>query len=424
MILKGSQRAGGRQLAAHLLKTEENEHVEVHELRGFVADTLKGALDEAHAVSRGTRCKQFMFSLSLSPPETESVPVDVFEKAIADIETHLGLADHPRAIVFHEKEGRRHAHCVWSRIDTETMTAVNLSHFKLKLRDISRQLYMDYGWKMPGGLVNSEERDPLNFSRAEWQQAKRAKLDPRALKEMFQECWASSDSRRAFAAALATRGYHLAQGDRRGHVAVDYHGEIYAIAKWTGVRTKEVKARLGAPDELPTVAETKAQIAATMTDTIRRHIDTAEQELATRTAALNVRREKLAAIHRKARADLKARQDERWIAESKERSDRFARGFRGLWQRLTGKHAKIKRENEAETERATKRDRAEHQTLIDRQLAERRRLQQEIRQARRVHVTELTRLQLDIAGYATMWPADEEAPVERHRKLRHGPSLG
>lgn len=34
MILKGSQRSGGKQLAAHLLKTEDNEHVEVQELRG------------------------------------------------------------------------------------------------------------------------------------------------------------------------------------------------------------------------------------------------------------------------------------------------------------------------------------------------------------------------------------------------------
>jgi hypothetical protein len=43
--------------------------------------------------------------------------------------------------------------------------------------------------------MNSEERNPLNFTIEEWQQAKRAKQDPRALKEMFQECWAVSDSK-------------------------------------------------------------------------------------------------------------------------------------------------------------------------------------------------------------------------------------
>jgi hypothetical protein len=34
MILKASKRSGGRQLGAHLLKTEENEHVEIHEVSG------------------------------------------------------------------------------------------------------------------------------------------------------------------------------------------------------------------------------------------------------------------------------------------------------------------------------------------------------------------------------------------------------
>lgn len=60
-----------------------------------------------YAISQGTRCKQFLFSLSLNPPENEKVPVEVFEKAISEIEHKLGLENQTRAIVFHEKEGRR-----------------------------------------------------------------------------------------------------------------------------------------------------------------------------------------------------------------------------------------------------------------------------------------------------------------------------
>jgi hypothetical protein len=47
MILKASQRSGAKQLGHHLLKTEENEHVEIHEIRGFVSETLMGAMKEA-----------------------------------------------------------------------------------------------------------------------------------------------------------------------------------------------------------------------------------------------------------------------------------------------------------------------------------------------------------------------------------------
>lgn len=70
MILKGSQRAGAKQLAAHLLNDRDNDHVTVLELKGFVAEDLHGALREAEAVSRATRCKQYLFSLSLNPPQS------------------------------------------------------------------------------------------------------------------------------------------------------------------------------------------------------------------------------------------------------------------------------------------------------------------------------------------------------------------
>ena len=67
MILVGNQRGGAKDLALHLLK-QENEHVEVHEVRGFASHNLTAALNEAYAISRATRCKQFLFSLSLNPP--------------------------------------------------------------------------------------------------------------------------------------------------------------------------------------------------------------------------------------------------------------------------------------------------------------------------------------------------------------------
>lgn len=109
MVLKGSKRGGAMELARHLLKAE-NEHVELHEIRGFVARDVPGALKEAQAIALGTRCKQHLFSLSLNPPADASVAVDVFEKAIETIEAKLGLTGQPRVVIFHEKEARRHAH--------------------------------------------------------------------------------------------------------------------------------------------------------------------------------------------------------------------------------------------------------------------------------------------------------------------------
>lgn len=80
MILKASQRGGGQDLAQHLSRLDDNEHMELAELRGFASDDLRGAFKEAEAISRGTKCRQYLFSLSLSPPGDANVSPEVFPR--------------------------------------------------------------------------------------------------------------------------------------------------------------------------------------------------------------------------------------------------------------------------------------------------------------------------------------------------------
>jgi len=404
---------GWQQLAHHLLKTEDNEHVEILELKGFVADDLLGAFKEAHAVSTGTKCRQFLFSLSLSPPERENVPIEIFEKAILEIENKMGLAGQPRAIVFHEKEGRRHAHCVWSRIDVEQMKAINLPHFKLKLRDISRQLYLENKWQMPRGLMNSQQRNPLNFTQAEWQQAARAKQDPRALKEMFQDCWAVSDSAPAFANALKERGFYLAKGDRRGHVAVDWRGEVYAISRWVGVKAKEVLAKLGDATTLPSVAETKQMLAERFTDKLRDFCTATDARHDRQHDVLAQRRQKLVSVHRRDREKLRTTQTERLVVENKARASNLPTGLKALWFRVTGRYKKIKTANEVHAQKCETRDRQERQKLIEKQLRERRALQHEILQLRHHHEITMKKLNRDMGAYLELSGKEQETAIER-----------
>lgn len=280
MILKGSERRGGQDLAAHLMRLDDNEHIELHELRDFAGDNLKEAFKEAEAISRGTRCRNYLFSLSLSPPEQEQVAVEVFEAAIARVEERLNLSGQPRAIVFHEKEGRRHAHCVWSRIDTETMTARQLPFFKNKLMEVSRDLYLEHGWKMPRGMIDAQARNPTNFTLAEWQQAKRQGMDPRWTKAVLQDCWSASDSRKAFEASLQSRGFWLAKGDRRSFVVIDHLGEVHSLPRMLNAKAKDVRARLGEENHLPSVEATKKFIGQRMMPAIRRHVAESRTSLA------------------------------------------------------------------------------------------------------------------------------------------------
>lgn len=367
MILVGNQRAGGFNLASHLLKSE-NERVEIHELRGFVSTTLAGAFQESYAISRATKCKQHLYSLSLNPPKDADVETGAFEKAIEQIEERLGLTGQPRAIVFHKKRGsdgilRRHAHAVWCRIDRQVMKAIHLSKDRQKLQEIARGLYIQYGWKMPLGFVNTQWRDPRNFSLEEWQQAKRAGKDPKKLKALFQERWAISDTKASFARALEEQGFILAKGDRRGFVAVDHEGEAYAIARWVGVKTKQVRERLGKPDDLPSVAQAHQQAAQTITARLEelRH----EQAQKTRTLRQKSvrRREAEQARQKLERERLQQQQVERQKVEQEQRQTRVRNGLLGLLDRLTGRRKRMLERNQTEARTALLRDQAERTAL-------------------------------------------------------------
>lgn len=420
MILDASQRGHCMEMGRHLLNARQNEQVEVHEVRGFLADDVLGAMKEIEAVARGTRATQPLFSVSLSPPPTENVRVEVFESAIAMIEERNGLTGQPRIVVFHEKEGRRHCHAVWSRIDAETMTAVPLPHFKLKLREVSRELFMAHGWRMPPGLVNSKERDPRNFSLDEWQQAKRMGRNPAALKAIVQECYAASDTGPAFAKALEERGLYLAKGDRRAHVAVTYEGEVISIARHLGRKTKEVTARLGSAEQLRSIDETRQHIASVITPKIHELRSQADRNKETELAGLDRDRLAMAERHRIERARMDEGQKTRREAENRERAGRMRGGLAGLLDKLTGVAAKTRERNEMEAFFALERDRTQRQHMIQGQMGERQTLQQSIDGVRQRHSNRIEELHRDLSRQMSMpvreperAPASWEPPQDR-----------
>lgn len=408
------------------MKTEENEHVEIHEVSGFVANDLMGAMKEAHALSSGTKCRQFLFSVSLNPPANESVRVEVFEKACDMIEERMDLKGQPRMIVFHEKEGRRHAHAVWSRIDAETMTAKPLPFFKSKLREVARQLYLENGWSMPEGFRDSRLRDPRNFTLDEWQQAKRAGLDAREVKATIQDCWAKSDNGPAFAKALEERGLFLARGDRRGHVALSIEGEVFAVTPMVGIRTKEVRARLGDPKELRSVADIVRHIGDTIAPRLSRHIAEAKRGAHNAMKPLVDERQAMKNVHKAERQKLDRMQRERFGNEQRDRSARVRKGAKGLWDIVTGSYFKVRKQNELEAHFGMQRDGAQRHDLVQAQLKERQGLQTRIVATRERHARQMLGLYRDAARYRQMGrdgsPARDGG--DRARPAPRGPDLG
>lgn len=396
MILEGNQRGGAKDLALHLLK-EENEHVEV---RGVVSDDLASALHEAYALSRGTKAKKFLFSLSLNPPQGENVSTPEFEAAIDQVEEKLGLTGQPRAIVFHEKKGRRHAHAVWSRTNIAQMKAIKLPYYKLNLQDVSRELYIKHEWAMPRGFINSEERDPKNFTMQQWHHAKRIGKDPRKIKAALQNCWAISDTQAAFQSALKERGYTLAKGDQRGFVALDHHCEVFSLSKkWIGISAKDVRKKLSDQEVLPSVDEARTQIAKDMEGRIQALQAQQTHAIQGRVSEIEQKRLHMVEQHRSHRQSLTEKQHQRWQAETKQRQARYKKGLRGVLDRVTGRYRQLSKQNECEALLGFQRDRQEKDRLIFSQLDQRRLLQARIERLNTFKESHSQALSKDIQQY-------------------------
>lgn len=265
MILKGSCRANCADLATHLMNGYDNERVELGEVRGTIADDLHGAFAEIEAIASGTRAQKPLFSLSVNP--YEALTREQYFEAIDAIESRLGLTGQPRAVVFHEKDGREHCHVVWSRIDGVQMKAISDSFYKSRLCDMAVALAEQFGHELPEGLKRWKEKnrrfeEKLEPSLAETANAKKTGISAAERREEITSAYVQADSATAFVNALEEKGYVLARGDIRAFVIVDKFGDVHSLSRYVkGVRAKEINARLSALDidGMPNVEQAKDQ---------------------------------------------------------------------------------------------------------------------------------------------------------------------
>jgi hypothetical protein len=275
LILKGNQRGGGQQLAAHLMNSFDNERVEVADMRGAIADDLSGAFAEWAAQASATKIqKKFFYSLSANPDQAQGhLTREQYFDLIERTERSLKLVGQPRAVVFHEKRDkdgmlREHCHVVWSRVDMsrEKTKAVMIEHDRLKLRNVAREFARDHGLELPDGMKKDGRRDRFNDrarqeNLAERQQKERSGISKAERMADITRCWKETSNGAAFVNALETKGYYLACGTRRAYVVVDLDGEVHSLARQIeGVRTRQLKERLAGypPDKLPDIDAARA----------------------------------------------------------------------------------------------------------------------------------------------------------------------
>lgn len=172
---------------------------------------------------------------------------------------------------------------------------------------------------------------------------------------------------------------------------------------------------LGEAERLPTIAEAKAGMAAGITDMLRGHIAKAEAASQKQLAALAFRKSQLVEKQRNERADLEAAHEKRWAKETAERAARLTKGFRGIWDRLTGRYGKQSYENEREALDASRRDRREKDALIERHLDERQGYHTLAKQVKTTHARDVEQLHRDVADYLRVGEAGRP-DVSKHSR--------
>jgi hypothetical protein len=313
MIIKGKSRAGPSALAAHLGNAEKNERVSLLEVKGTVAQDLRGALVEMDAYALGTRCEKSLYHAAMSPEPPHRLTPEQRAEAIDALEQKLGMTGHARVVVMHEKYGREHIHVVWSRIDIEKMRSVSDSHNYRKHEEVARDLERRFGHERVQGAHHEREgvkRPNRTPSRAELRQEERTGIKGKDVRAEVTALFRASDNAEAFKAALEDKGYLLAKGDKRDFVVVDRAGGIHSLARRIdGVNAKGLREFMAgvARDEVATLAEHQAVIderrrlayeatdAATKEKGYSRSADYASQS----TAALNEHKDRQSALNKK-----------------------------------------------------------------------------------------------------------------------------
>ncbi len=262
MIAKGNTHADCGKLAAYMVTGKDGEKAELHELRGFASDDIRKAFRTVAFLAEGTHCDKPLFHVQVRNPEGDRPLTTAEWERVADrIERINGLTDQPRAIAFHtdKQTGHEHMHVAWSRIDDVTMTAKPLPFFKLRLKEVSRELEQELGLTQ---VRNDRERPEIRAAhRGEQAQAKRLGNDDRALRNAIRDAWERADSGKGFVAALETQGLILCAGDRRDYVVMDEKGGTHALGqRLLGVSAADTRKVLADLDRaaMPSVLEGRA----------------------------------------------------------------------------------------------------------------------------------------------------------------------
>jgi len=244
MIAGATRGTGGDALSRHLLKRQNGQEVVVMPARGLAADSLKGQIRELVASAAHGRTSRPVHHVHIDPPPDCVDLAAVIESFLKHYEREFGLENAQRAGVYHTKNGRRHAHVVWSLVGGDG-SVVSLAHDHARREKVSRIVEFEHGLPMTKGKHNrsaakalraegredvadameaagllSGRRPVAHSTPRQRAQAERTAVPINEIRNQTYAAWQASDDAKSFAVMLHAFDSVVAQGDR-GLVLVD-----------------------------------------------------------------------------------------------------------------------------------------------------------------------------------------------------------
>ncbi|MGB9154483.1 MAG: relaxase/mobilization nuclease domain-containing protein, partial [Alphaproteobacteria bacterium] len=267
VLIKGQSIKCSQSSRDHYLRGAENERITVREVLGFATKNPDEALRMIEMSAKGTKCKKPLYSAKINPETDRIWNKDEIRAAVDLLEENLGLKGHPRVVVEHKKNGRIHFHVLWSRFHPDGGAARNMGNDYAAHQKTQRQI--EKTLKLRPMMARGRD-----FKKSEVEWAKRYGFDIFKLREQITADFNKGKSGQEFMAALKDKGIVLCRGDKSQFVIILPWGQHKALSSMIhGRPTKAVLRRSFADidiSKLPTVAEGKAQVKATLPKTSRK----------------------------------------------------------------------------------------------------------------------------------------------------------
>jgi hypothetical protein len=226
MVIRGKSRGDGRQLAQYLLSKRENDDVRVIDIRYCASENLVKAVQEMEYTVELTDGQKGLFHAQLNPAigEDKNLKIKDWLRMVDIAEEEYGLGGVKRAVVMHEKHGRKHLHVVWQRYDHETG----------KLRSDS---YTHYKGRTAAQRIEEE----LGLTKTPW----RAREKRDHIKKIVGPIWNKTKSPEGFINKLREQGYEVVTSqNRRPFMVMDEKGRTHDLVRSIpGAKTKDVRER-------------------------------------------------------------------------------------------------------------------------------------------------------------------------------------